>query len=57
MGGPGFNRREHERRERAVLVGVHLPHDPDNPLAGPADTEELARLVDTAGGQICGVLE
>ncbi|MBD3222276.1 GTPase HflX [bacterium] len=57
MTGWGFDRREAERRERAVLVGVHLPHDPDEPLSGPADTEELARLVDTAGGEICAVLE
>lgn len=57
MGGRGFERREHERGERAVLVGVHLPPDPDNPLAGPADTEELARLVDTAGGRTLAVLE
>ena len=57
MGGPGFDRREHERRERAVLVGVHLPPDEDNPAAGPADTEELARLVDTAGGEIMAVVE
>jgi GTPase len=57
MGGPGFDRREFERRERAVLVGVHLPPDPDDPLAGPADTEELTRLVDTAGGETMAVLE
>ncbi len=57
MGGPGFDRREFERRERAVLVGVHLPFDPDNPVSGPADTEELARLVDTAGAEITAVLE
>jgi GTP-binding protein HflX len=57
MGGPGFDRREFERRERAILVGVHLPHDPDEPLSGPADTEELARLVDTAGGDPVAVLE
>jgi GTPase len=53
----GFDRQEEERRERAVLVGVHLPPDPDNPLSGPADTEELARLLDTAGGETCAVLE
>lgn len=57
MGGPGFDRREHERRERAVLVGVNLPHDPERPLSGPADTEELARLVDTAGGEVLRVIE
>ncbi len=57
MGGPGFDRQEAERRERVILVGVHLPHDPDRPLSGPADTEELARLVDTAGGEVCRVLE
>ncbi len=57
MGGPGFDRREYERRERAVLVGVHLPQNPDSPLGGPADTEELARLVDTAGADTLAVLE
>jgi GTP-binding protein HflX len=57
MSGFGFERQQAERRERAVLVGVNLPHDPDEPLSGPADTEELARLVDTAGGEICAVLE
>ncbi len=48
---------DRERRERAVLVGVHLPPDPDDPLSGPADTEELARLVDTAGGRTLAVIE
>jgi GTP-binding protein HflX len=57
MGGPGFDRREVERRERAVLVGVHLPPDPDRPLGGPADTEELARLADTAGAETLAVIE
>lgn len=57
MSGTGFDRREHERRQRAVLVGVHLPADPDEPLSGPADTEELARLVDTAGAAVCAVLQ
>ena len=57
MGGSGFDRREFDRRQRTVLVGVHLPSDPDNPAGGTADTEELARLVDTAGGEICAVLE
>lgn len=57
MGGPGFDRQEFERRERAVLVGVHLPEDPDSPVGGSADTEELARLVDTAGADITAVVE
>jgi GTP-binding protein HflX len=57
MPARGFDRGEAERRERTVLVGVHLPPDPEDPLAGPADTEELARLVDTAGGETLAVLE
>jgi len=57
MGGPGFDRREFERRERAILVGVHLPPNPDSPMGGEADTEELARLVDTAGGHTLAVIE
>ncbi|HOX26837.1 MAG TPA: GTPase HflX [Candidatus Krumholzibacteria bacterium] len=57
MGRTGFDRAEAQRGERAILVGVHLPPDPDDPLAGPADTEELTRLVDTAGGQTVAVLE
>ena len=43
--------------ERAVIVGVHLPLSLGSELGGPADTEELARLVGTAGGQVVGLLE
>jgi len=45
------------RRERVVLVGVHLPSSLDGLQGGAADTLELARLVKTAGGDVCGVLE
>ncbi len=44
-------------QERAVLAGVHLPASFRGDLGGPADTAELARLVDTAGGEVVGVLE
>jgi len=57
MGHRGFDRAEAQRRERAILVGVHLPPDPDDALSGPADTEELTRLVDTAGGETVATLE
>jgi GTP-binding protein HflX len=43
--------------ERAVLVGVHLPHVYDGDLGGRADIEELARLVETAGGRVIDRLE
>ncbi len=43
--------------ERAILVGVHLPHIFDGGLGGHADTDELAQLVVTAGGQVVGILE
>ena len=45
-----FGWQRETRRERAVLVGVHLPSTLDGLLGGPADTLELARLVRTAGG-------
>jgi len=45
------------QRERAVLVGVNLPLTAGHELGGAADTEELARLVNTAGGQVVGVVE
>jgi GTP-binding protein HflX len=43
--------------ERALLVGIHLPHAYDGDLGGHADTDELARLVGTAGGRVVGRLE
>jgi GTP-binding protein HflX len=43
--------------ERAVLMGVHLPHLFDGGLGGHADTGELTRLVETAGGRVVGTLE
>ncbi|MFH1842667.1 MAG: GTPase HflX [bacterium] len=43
--------------ERVVLVGVNLPTAAGYELGGDADTEELARLVKTAGGQVVGVVE
>ena len=43
--------------EKAVLVGVDLPVSSEGLTGGPADTEELARLLDTAGGRVVGVLD
>ena len=43
--------------EKAVLVGVDLPVSFEGLTGGPADTEELARLLDTAGGRVVGVLD
>lgn len=40
--------------ERAILVGVHLPLRFGEEIGGPPDTAELARLVATAGGVVCG---
>ncbi len=37
-------------------MGVDLPDSFDGLVGGPADTEELARLVDTAGGRVVGLL-
>jgi GTP-binding protein HflX len=45
-----------ESRERAVLVGVHLPLAVDGKQGGAPDTEELARLLDTAGGEVVAVV-
>ena len=42
--------------ERAVLVGVHLPLRFGDEIGGPPDTDELARLVETAGGEVAGEL-
>jgi GTP-binding protein HflX len=44
-------------QERVILVGVHLPGFYGDELGGPADTDELALLVDTAGGQVVGRIE
>jgi GTP-binding protein HflX len=44
-------------RERVLLVGVHLPYAFDEKMGGPADINELALLVRTAGGQVVGRLE
>lgn len=44
-------------QEKAVIVGVHLPLSWGGEMAGKADTEELARLVNTAGGQVVGLVE
>ncbi len=41
-------------RERTILVGVDLPIRFGEQLGGPADTEELGLLVDTAGGDVVG---
>ncbi len=40
--------------ERVILVGVHLPLRFGEEIGGPPDTAELARLVETAGGVVCG---
>jgi GTP-binding protein HflX len=45
-----------ETRERAVLVGVHLPLASDGNRGGPPDTDELARLLATAGGEAVAVV-
>lgn len=45
-----------EKREKAVLVGVHLPLALDGSLGGVPDTDELARLLDTAGGEAVAVV-
>ncbi len=44
-------------RERAVLVGVHLPEAWAGGMGGNADLPELERLVDTAGADVVGGLE
>lgn len=44
-------------RERAVIVGVHLPESWTGGMGGDADLLELARLVDTAGADLVGELE
>ena len=44
-------------RERAVVVGVHLPEAWAGGLGGDADLDELARLVDTAGADVVGRMD
>jgi len=44
-------------RERAVLVGVHLPLAWAGGLGGEADLPELSRLADTAGADVVGQME
>jgi GTP-binding protein HflX len=44
-------------RERAVIVGVHLPLAWAKGLGGDADLAELALLADTAGADVVGRLE
>ncbi|MCB1182620.1 GTPase HflX [bacterium] len=44
-------------RERAVIVGVHLPDAWAGGLGGEADLPELAQLVDTAGADVVGEVE
>lgn len=43
--------------ERAVVAGVHLPQRLGEEQGGDADLEELALLVDTAGGVVVGSAE
>jgi GTP-binding protein HflX len=40
--------------ERMILVGVDLPQRYGDEIGGPADIDELALLVDTAGGEVVG---
>jgi len=44
-------------RERVIIVGVHLPDAWAGGMGGEADLPELARLVDTAGGDVVGELD
>jgi GTP-binding protein HflX len=44
-------------RERAVIVGVHLPIAWAGGLGGDADLPELAQLADTAGADVVGEVE
>ena len=44
-------------RERALVVGVHLPDAWAGGMGGEADLDELERLVDTAGADIVGRLD
>ncbi len=41
-------------RERAILVGVHLPMAWSGGMGGDADLAELERLADTAGADVVG---
>ncbi len=44
-------------RERALVVGVHLPDAWAGGMGGKADLDELERLVDTAGADAVGRLD
>ncbi|MCP4573413.1 MAG: GTPase HflX [bacterium] len=44
-------------RERAVLVGVHLPDAWAGGMGGEADLDELDRLAETAGADVVGRVE
>jgi GTP-binding protein HflX len=44
-------------RERAVLVGVHLPLAWAAGMGGEADLPELERLAETAGAEVVGMVE
>jgi len=44
-------------RERAVVVGIHLPDAWAGGLGGEADLDELALLADTAGADVVGRLD
>ncbi|MFN2371408.1 MAG: GTPase HflX [Candidatus Krumholzibacteriia bacterium] len=44
-------------REKAVLVGVHLPEAWAGGMGGDADLAELGRLVETAGADVVGQVE
>jgi len=44
-------------RERAILVGIHLPLAWSGGLGGDADLPELAQLADTAGAEVVGRID
>ncbi|HPF71495.1 MAG TPA: GTPase HflX, partial [Candidatus Krumholzibacteria bacterium] len=44
-------------REKALVVGVHLPDAWAGGMGGEADLPELARLADTAGADVVGQME
>ncbi|MCB1151854.1 hypothetical protein KDK88_09905, partial [bacterium] len=43
-----------DRRQRVILAGVDLPLRFGEEVGGDCDLDELARLVDTAGGDVLG---
>jgi GTP-binding protein HflX len=53
----GYDWTAHEPRERAVIVGVHLPLAFDRGQGGNADLDELQRLVAAAGAEVRDRLE